>query len=79
MEWSEYFINDSLWIKKVDKKFRTNNSLENFISFFKNKIWIKSEIKLVKSVDTLIDITKGQIKYFKKKLKSPIKVYRQIG
>ena len=65
--------------KNTEKKFRTNNSLENFNRFFKNKIGTKGEIELVKYVDSLIDITKGQINYFLKEIKKPIKVYQQIG
>ena len=59
--------------KNTDIKFRTNNSLENFNRFFKNKIRKKGEIELVKYVDSLIGITKVEINYFLKEIKKPHK------
>ena len=72
-QWSEYFNNKSLCLKDIDKKFRTNNSLENFNRIFKTKMGNKGEIELVKYVDNLIDITKDQINYFLKEIKRPHK------
>ena len=46
----QYFKNKSLCLKDIDKKFRTNNSLENFNRIFKTKMGNKGEIELVKYV-----------------------------
>ena len=56
-------------LKDIDKKFRTNNSLENFNRIFKNKFGCKGEVQLVTYVDTLIEITEEQIKYFTKQIR----------
>ena len=53
----------------MDIKFRTNNSLENFNRIFKNKFGFKGEAQLVTWVDTLIEITEEQIKYFTKQIR----------
>ena len=68
-QWSGYFKNKTLCLKDIDKKFRTNNSLENFNRIFKNKFGFKGEVQLVTYVDTLIEITEEQIKYFTKQIR----------
>ena len=69
-QWSGYFKNKTLSLKDIDKKFRTNNSLENFNRIFKNKFGFKGEVQLVTYVDTLIEITEEQIKYFTKQIRT---------
>ena len=43
-QWSGYFKNKTLSLKDIDKKFRTNNSLENFNRIFKIKFCFKGEV-----------------------------------
>ena len=69
-QWSGYFKNKTLSLKDIDKKFRTNNSLENFNRIFKNKFGFKGEVQLVTYVDTLFEITEKQIKYFTKQIRT---------
>ena len=51
-EWSKYFKDKSLVLNDVHIKVRTNNSLENFNRTFKHSYNMKSNMKLIKYIDT---------------------------
>ena len=55
---------EDLILKDIDKKIRTNNSLENFNRIFKNLLSKKSNIELVIYVDNLIEITQDVKEFY---------------
>ena len=66
-QWVDYFKNKTLYLEKINIKFRTTNSLENFNRIFKNEFNQKGEIENTKYIDTLINIFKEQNEYFSKR------------
>ena len=67
-EWSKYFKDKSLVLSDVHIKISTNNSLENFNRTFKHSYNMKSNMKLIKYIDTLLEFAKDQIEFFKERL-----------
>ena len=67
-EWSKYFKDKSLVLNDVHIKVRANNSLENFNRTFKHSYNMKSNMKLIKYIDTLLEFAKNQIEFFKGQL-----------
>ena len=49
--WCSYFKNKTLALRNINIKFRTNNSLENFNSYFKNNIKTKPNMNLITFVE----------------------------
>ena len=67
-QWLEYFKNKTLNLNKINIKFRTTNSLENFNRILKNEFNQKGAIENTIYIDTLISIFKEQNEYFKKEI-----------
>ena len=68
-QWLDYFKNGSLGLEKLNIKFRTTNSLENFNRIFKNEFGHKGEVDIILYIDKLLIISREQINYFEKILK----------
>ena len=67
-EWCKYFKDNSLVLKDIHKKVRTNNSLENFNRIFKHVYNMKSNMNMIKYIDTLLELAMNQVEFFKKHL-----------
>ena len=67
-EWSKYFKDKSLVLNDAHIKIRTNNSLENFNRTFKHSYNMKSNMKLIQYIDTLLEFAKDQLEFFKDQL-----------
>ena len=68
-QWIEFFENKILCLDKVNIKFRTTNSLENFNRVLKNEFDHKGEIDNIIYIDTLTTLYKEQNEYFEKEIK----------
>ena len=67
-EWSKYFKDNSLVLNDIHIKVRTNNSLENLNRTFKHSYNMKSNMKLIKYIDRLLEFAKNQLEFFKEQL-----------
>ena len=67
-EWSKYFKDNSLVLKDIHIKIRTNNSLENFNRTFKHSFNMKSNMNFIKYIDNLLDLAINQVEFFKEHL-----------
>ena len=54
--------------KKIHKKIRTNNSLENFNRIFGYSYHMEGHINLIKYIDILLEFAKDQIEFYKSQL-----------
>ena len=71
--WSKYFRDKTLVLKDIDKKIRTNNSIENFNRNFKERFEQKNNIDIVIYVDNLITISKEIKNYYIEQINKPSK------
>ena len=63
-EWCKYFNDNSLVLKDIHIKVRTNNSFENFNRIFKHVYNMKSNMNIIKYIDKLLELAINQVECF---------------